>query len=301
MTRLQQGLSGVTRANFGAVVFWRRRSRRSSALESDDFDTLARSRGYVKARSQKDFSKLAKSRGYTMDLPLSKILDAQRFAVDEVIDVGVHAGTQWLYEQFPAASFVLVEPIPDAETLLKWKPETYTYVNCGLGAQPGQLTLNRYHNEKLNSFLEIHNIAKNVPQRRQLAETVDVPIRTLDDTIEEYCTSDNIGVKIDTEGFELEVVRGLEKHKERVSFIIAECSVVRRHHDSYQFSDLVAELRAKDFYFLNVMNPLQTTAQFYDAIFVHGEDPRLWTPVDRIAGLEEQDRAAREKILSRRP
>ena len=229
------------------------------------------------------------------------MMGAQRFSVDEVIDVGVYAGTDWLYDNFSAANFVLVEPIPDGEGLLEHKPTNYTYVNCGLGSEPGRLTLNRYHNQRLNSFLEKHHILKKQPRRRQLADRVEVPVRTLDDVIEEYCTSDNIGIKIDTEGFELKVIKGLDKHKERVTFIVAESSVVRRHLDTYQFSDLVSELHAKNFYFLNVMNPLRPTARFYDTIFVQKEDPRLETAVHRIDDLKERDRTARGLVLSRRP
>ena len=77
------------------------------------------------------------------------------------------------------------------------------------------------------------------------------------------------------------MIKGLDKHKERVTFIVAESSVVRRHLDTYQFSDLVSELHAKNFYFLNVMNPLRPTARFYDTIFVQKEDPRLETAVHK--------------------
>jgi FkbM family methyltransferase len=279
------------------VVFRRKGRSRLDAPPGDAFDELAKSRGYIKV---KNFDKVAKSRGYAMEIDLAGMMSAQRFSVDEVIDVGVYAGTEWLYDTFRTADFVLVEPIPDGESLLKHKPSTYTYVSCGLGAEPGRLTLNRYHNERLDSFLELHNLIEKVPHRRQLAERVEVPVRTLDEIIEEYCTSDNIGIKIDTEGYELEVIRGLEKHKERVTFIVAESSVVRRHVDTYEFSDLVAELRAKNFYFLNVMNPLRPTAQFYDTLFVQKEDPRLERPVHRIGDVEESDRAARELVLSRR-
>lgn len=270
---------------------------RRAAAEAKDFHKLARSRGYIKAKS---FNELARSRGYVKAIGLINMMVAQRFSVDEVIDVGVNAGTDWLYDTFPGAKFVLVEPVPDGESLLDWRPTNYTFVNCGLGAEPGRLTLNRYNNENLTSFLELHNRAEEVHPRRQLAERVEVPVRTLDDIIERYCTSDNIGIKIDTEGFEVEVVKGLEKHKERVTFIVAESSVVRRHLETYQFSDLVAELRAKNFYFLNVMNPLKKTAQFYDTLFVQKEDPRLQTPVHRIEDLEERDRVARELVLAQR-
>jgi FkbM family methyltransferase len=278
------------------VMFGRIGRNRRNAPESDDFHQLARSRGYIKARN---FKKLARSRGYVKEIGLAEMIGAQRFSVDEVIDVGVYAGTDWLYDTFRDARFVLVEPIPDGEALLRWTPDSYTFVNCGLGAEPGRLTLNRYNNERLDSILGLHNIAENVSHRRQLAERVEVAVDTLDHIIEEHCTSDNIGIKIDTEGFELEVLRGLEKHKERVTFIVAESSVVRRHLDSYQFSDLVAELRAKNFYFLNVMNPQKRTAVFYDSLFVQKEDPRLEVPVDRIDDLGERDRATRKLVLSR--
>ena len=246
-----------------------------------------------------NFKKLARSRGYIKELKLADVISGQHFLVDEVIDVGVHAGTDWLYHTFRAANFVLVEPIPDGEALLECKPTHYTYVNCGLGAEAGRLTLNRYNNEKLDSFLEMRHISKEVTERRRLVERVEVDVRTLDDIIESYCISDNIGIKIDTEGFEREVIKGLEKHKERVTFIIAELAIVRRHFDTYQFSDVVADLRAKNFYFLNVMSPLKTTAVFCDTIFVQKEDPRLEVPVHRIEDLEERDRVTRKLVLSR--
>ena len=182
-----------------------------SARERGGFDELAMSRGYIKtdnfhklarspATSRRATSeKVAKSHGYVQEIGLAEMMGAQRFSVDEVIDVGVYAGTDWLYDNFSAANFVLVEPIPDGEGLLEHKPTNYTYVNCGLGSEPGRLTLNRYHNQRLNSFLEKHHILEKQPRRRQLADRVEVPVRTLDDVIEEYCTSDNIGIKIDTE------------------------------------------------------------------------------------------------------
>jgi FkbM family methyltransferase len=228
-------------------------------------------------------------------IPMQRVLRGQRFHVSEVIDVGVHAGTRWLNVSFPDARFVLVDPIPDCEGLLQYRPRKYEFVNCGLGAAPGNLTLNRYSNEKLDSFLDT-----NPADNRQLVERVDVPVSTLDDIIERHCTSDHIGVKIDTEGFELEVIRGLNRHKERVVFIIAEAAVIDRHVDSYQYSDLVAELRDKNFYFLNSMNPQEVTKKFHDVIFVQREDPRLRTPVHKLQDLESQDRVARERVLSRR-
>lgn len=261
-----------------------------------NFHRAATRRGYVNA---KNFHRAAVQHGYMKKYDLDELMRHQRFAVDEVIDVGVNTGTEWLYDVFDAARHILVEPIPDGEQMLKWRPADYTFLSCGVGATNGELVLNRYNNEMLTSFLPLHNIAEQINTKRQLAEQVTVPVRTLDDIIEEHCSSDRIGIKIDTEGFELEAVRGLDRHRGRVVFIVAEASVRQRHVGSYQFSDLVAELQARDFCFLNVMNPLSRAPQFLDTLFVQREDPRLTAPVQRIDDLEERDAQARARVLAR--
>jgi FkbM family methyltransferase len=287
------------RRGFLLVKNFHQAALRRGYFKATHFHRTALERGYIRV---KRFHRAATERGYVRELGLGEVMAAQQFAVDEVLDVGVMSGTEWLYDLYSHARFVLVEPIPDGEQLLKWRPDDYVFANCGAGSESGELVLNRYNNDMLTSFLDLHNIAEgeDVSEKRQLAEQVTVPVRTLDDLIEEHCTSDRIGIKIDVEGFELEAVRGLDKHKERVVFIVAEASVRRRHEGSYQFSDLVAELRDRGFLFLNVLNEQSRSPQFFDTLFVQQEDPRLEAPVGRIDDLEERDREARARALARR-
>jgi hypothetical protein len=49
-----------------------------------------------------------------------------------------------------------------------------------------------------------------------------------------------IGLKIDTEGYELEVLRGAVETLPSCAFVICEASIQKRFHDSYEFSQLVA-------------------------------------------------------------
>ena len=100
-------------------------------------------------------------------------------------------------------------------------------------------------------------------------------VETLDDIIQKHCTSRRIGIKIDTEGHEREVVAGLNADLDRVQFIIAETSVRRRFENGYQFSELVVDLADKGFKLLNFLNRPTPRPLFYDCLFVRADDSRL--------------------------
>jgi FkbM family methyltransferase len=78
-------------------------------------------------------------------------------------------------------------------------------LNVGLGSQKGQLTFLVSNESPMSSFLE--------PERSlwsKIARRVEVPVRTIDD----YCREKQIHkidiLKIDTQGYDLEVMRGGE-------------------------------------------------------------------------------------------
>lgn len=60
---------------------------------------------------------------------------------DEVIDVDVRAGTDWLYALLPDADFVLVDPQAEGAAMLEHTPARFTFLNVAAGAQAGTLTL----------------------------------------------------------------------------------------------------------------------------------------------------------------
>lgn len=187
--------------------------------------------------------------------------------VDGVVDVGVRRGTPWLYEVFPEARFVLVDPQEGGETLLTVRPADFVFVNKALGRAPGRLTLNEQG--AMSTFLERTSLTNVATRKRYEAEIV-----TLDAVIAEHLPAQHsIGIKIDTEGFELEVLGGLSAAAARVDFIVAEASVLNRFQNSYNFSELVAQLWKMDFRFYNVLNPSHPKApRFYDCLFFRKDD-----------------------------
>ena len=104
------------------------------------------------------------------------------------------------------------------------------------------------------------------------------PIDPLDLIIDEHAPTGRLGLKIDVEGFELEVFRGLTRHLDRIDFIMSEVSVRDRFVDGYNLSDLVAELREKGFRFFNILNPSKPIANFYDCLFLAKDDPLFGQP-----------------------
>ena len=180
----------------------------------------------------------------------------------EVIDIGVHTGTPQLYDAFPEAHFYLVDPQNDAEQILETAPKKYSFLNVAVGARPGKL-LFKESGEK-SSFLERTSLTaeSNFVERK-------VNVLTLDQIIDCKCTSNEIGVKIDSEGYEIEILHGLVENLSRISFIIAEISVRKRFVGGYNFNEAILAFESKGFALFNILNsPRPYGPKYFDVIFL---------------------------------
>jgi len=184
------------------------------------------------------------------------------FDVHTVIDVGVNHGTRPLYDAFEDCSFVLVDPQRNAETLLRDRPARYVFVNKGLAAVPGRVTL-REQDAGKTTFLERTALTASPTVARYEVETI-----TLDALFDTTDLEPPIGIKIDTEGYELEILKGLTRHWDLVRFVICEASVRRRFVNSYQMSELISYMLERDFMFFNFLNEVDQRPRYYDVLFV---------------------------------
>lgn len=186
---------------------------------------------------------------------------------DAVIDVGVRSGTPWLYEVYAGVPFVLVDPQEGGEALLKARPSDFVFVNKAAGRVAGRGMFNEQGS--MSTFLDRTALTQVPVRGRHEAE-----IATLDAIIAEHLpAARRIGLKIDTEGFELEVLAGLDVSLERIDFILSEASVLNRFENSYNFSELVAELWKKGFRFYNILNRTAPKApRVYDCLFLPKDD-----------------------------
>ncbi len=163
-----------------------------------------------------------------------------------VFDVGVGYGTPTLYEAYPRAFFVLVEPLVEYEAAFRKILKTYRgeVVAAAAGAREEHRTI-LVETRKLegSSFFKQTPIADTGDPKKPR----DVAVRTLN----AICAGGNYappyGIKLDTEGFELEVIAGAHDVLQQTQFVIAELSVADRFEGGCYFDEFAAEMNRYGF------------------------------------------------------
>jgi FkbM family methyltransferase len=138
-------------------------------------------------------------------------------------DIGAHAGNRVRAWRALGARVVAVEPQPDFQRLLRLlfgRDPQVTLVPDALGAQPGTARLGISTATPTVSSLStdwMRTVATDRSFARvQWDRTVEVAVVTLDELITRF--GEPAFCKIDVEGFELEVLRGLSRPLPALSF-----------------------------------------------------------------------------------
>lgn len=214
------------------------------------------------------------------------------FEVKTVFDVGVAGGTANLYEAFPEAKFVLIEPISEFEDKVRrnWGDKIdIDFHPCGVGAAAGEmdLTIPIMGEKTMGTRATLTSFEAEGAALFSKLETRKTPVRTLDEIASAY--TGPFGLKIDTEGFEIEVLRGAGEMLKSCAFVVAEVSVRRRFANGYRFSDFVAAMAAAGFEIHDFLRAPQPGSSDCDAVFAPFDSP-LFDYSD--ARLERMSRAA---------
>ncbi|HUS24340.1 MAG TPA: FkbM family methyltransferase [Candidatus Binatia bacterium] len=142
---------------------------------------------------------------------------------DGFIDVGCNIGYySCVYARSGRGPIVAVDPNPEmvrrTRENLELNDARAEILQCGVGERRGTLTLNVPANRhSLASFAY-------APTRGGAVTTLEVPIRTLSEIVEQTPLA-NALVKVDTEGFELQVLRGITAAAaRRIGYLVMELS-----------------------------------------------------------------------------
>lgn len=192
--------------------------------------------------------RLLKSEGLALHPIKTRAYYLQGYALapDVVFDVGVHDGTPWLYDSFPQARFVLIDPQAECEATVRaqGKLPDFDFHGVALGPDTGEITLNVPETAPgrggaMASVLERTDV---LAESFTSVQARTVPMARLDDIAAGY--DGRVGIKIDTEGFETAVLQGAADTLTRCDFVILELSVTERFAQTAPPSSAITLLAA---------------------------------------------------------
>jgi FkbM family methyltransferase len=138
---------------------------------------------------------------------------------DLCFDIGANYGIKTTVFKNLGASVVAVEPQPNCYNFLKWKfRNKATVIHKGIGSKNSILEFYVSNYNELSSFNKdwVNDLSVLRNKDAKIIKTLQIPVTTLDNLIEEFGTPKFI--KIDVEGYELEVLEGLKLPFKYLSF-----------------------------------------------------------------------------------
>lgn len=241
------------------------------ALNPADLKTLRRLRVISEIKDGQQPS--TKKTGAPIRNDISEVLRLARdfgFEPNTIFDIGVCMGTPGLYDDFPEALYVLIDPVEESRPFLEHIAaglKRCRYAVAAAGAEPGTAMLSFPGYPSGSRMVESVGVYKE-------GELRPVPVVTIDDLVAEHGASGPFLIKIDTEGSELDVLRGAANTLRDTEMIILE-SRLRPIGKAPQVYEIVAFLYQRGFVLYDII-----TFNYHDV-------DRTLKQVDLVAVREE--------------
>jgi len=174
-----------------------------------------------------------------------KMLGLTNLSVRTVLDIGANKGrhTRMYRRKFPDATIYAVEPIPYlADKIQEWgktQSSKVQVLNLALANETGDT---EFFINRRSSIWSTLRVPEN--NSRSDYEQIIVQVETLDNLAGRFDWENDIIVKIDTEGLDLEVIRGGKETLQRAAAIIVETMYFPTDYgeDAPVFEEVVSEL-----------------------------------------------------------
>lgn len=201
-----------------------------------------------------------KIRGVDPILDLKSLLRDCRLPV--IVDVGANDGevAADFLKHFPGARLIAFEPFAASYDELKVAFANRANVaveQIALGSEAGTGQLNVFSGSRMNSLLEMDSDSRNI-MKDSFAKTGDAAVNI--DTLDRYCRArgiDHVDVlKIDTQGYDLEVLKGASEllSEHRVTAILLEINFIPMYAGQPSFVDIHNFLSSRDYQLVDLYN-----------------------------------------------
>jgi len=227
---------------------------------------------------------------------LEQVLDrvfSLGFEPSTIIDVGVAYGTNGLYGKIQKAFHLLVEPLQEYESVCKDLTSKYggEYLIAAAGAELGELELN-VHPDLSGSSLLKESEGPQIDGKPRM-----VPVITLDSVCSDKGCSGPYLLKLDTQGTELEVLKGAEFILKETELVLVEVSLFEFYKGSPLLAEIVRFMDQRDFVVYDIFGgayrPLDGALGQIDFVFAKRDgflrESNHWaTPEQRKVLLEKR-------------
>ena len=166
------------------------------------------------------------------------------------------------------------EPLPACHKLLEQelsKHDDAHLYRCAVGAQAGELEIHYTGDSKMSSALKPKPNIASAYQTGDLMvrQKIKVPVVTLDEALAGVEQIDLL--KVDVQGFEMEVFRGATQTLARSRAVLLEVNYVQHYENAASFEDVFDFLRVRQFRVVGISPPYGSGSEgplWADAMFV---------------------------------
>ena len=195
-------------------------------------------------------------------------LKRRNLTVETIFDIGVAYGTPGLYEVFDNVHYHLIEPLEEYLGVIKnlEKQHSLTYTIAAAGKTETTITLNVHPDLSGSSILNesegshVDGIPRNVPQT------------TIDTEVNKNSLKAPFLIKVDVQGFELEVLKGATATLPKTEVVILEVSLFQFYQNSPTFQEVITFMSDAGFSVYDIFNasyrPLDDALGQIDLLFV---------------------------------
>jgi FkbM family methyltransferase len=195
-------------------------------------------------------------------------IKSKSFYPKTVIDVGVASGTDYLYEAFSESRLILIEPVIEFKNSLEQITKEYNaeYVLAAAGPNCGEVTIHVSPDLGGTSIFKCREY-EYVDMKPRI-----VPMTTLDCIDEEKIMEPPLLIKIDTQGAELEVLKGATNVLEKTDVLILETMLIEQLIGQPVFFDYITFMKQRGFVVYDIIGCAYTYLEqdlgFVDLVFV---------------------------------
>lgn len=187
--------------------------------------------------------------------PEYQLLSALSYAdVNVVFDVGANVGqfSSGLRSLGFSGKIVSFEPLSSAheELAAAAKSDEYWLIHprCAVGDRNGEIEIHISGNSVSSSVLPMLDAHSSAASDSAYVASESTPLITLDSVAAKYLDEDSrVFLKIDTQGFEWQVLDGAESTLKRAKGVLCEVSLVPLYEGQRLWRDVIARLEAEGF------------------------------------------------------